>query len=246
MSLVFDPSRVSVADLPRGFAQPAHGSQGCFRAVLDAMARPGRVQMLPADVRQDLHHPADLSEAFAAVLLTLTDADTRVHWAPGLCAPAALAVWRAFGRFHTGLTEAADPAEADFAFTHANHTPESLLATLPLGEDETPQHGATLVIEAATLQAVEETAGGRIARALPAPDADPTPWVRLTGPGIQHAHGLAVGGLSRAFWRARQALEAHFPCGIDLLFTCGDRVAALPRSTRVEIDPAWAPSPTRS
>lgn len=246
MSLASEPDRAPLADLPRGFAQPAHDSQACFRAVLDAMARPGRVHALPAELLQGLHHPAGLSPALAAVLLTLTDADTRVHWGRGLCGDAAQAIWRAFGRFHTGVTEADDPAQADFAFAHAAHTPEALLAMLPVGEDETPQHGATLVIEAATLQTVEEDAQGRIPQALPWPEADPTPWVRLTGPGIEWAHALAVGGLSRAFWRTRQALDAQFPCGIDLIFTCGDRVAALPRSTRVEIDPAWAQASLRS
>lgn len=244
--MIATPAPVDLADLPRGFAHTAHDSQACFRAVLEAMARPGRVQVLPAELLRGLHHPDGLGPALAAVLLTLTDADTRVHWGEGLCPPTALVAWRAFGRFHTGLVEAANPADADFAFTLAAHRPDTLLAALPRGEDETPQHGATLVIEAATLRAVEEDAQGSLNQPLPRPEADPTPWVRLTGPGIQFAHGLAVGGLSRAFWRARQALEAHFPCGIDLLFTCGDRVAALPRSTRVEIDPAWAPSPTRS
>lgn len=244
--MIATPAPLALAELPRGFAHAAHNSQACFRAVLEAMARPGRVQALPADLLQGLHHPDGLSPALAAVLLTLTDADTRVHWSEDLCPAAAPAAWRAFGRFHTGSAEAADPAEADFAFTHATHRPETLLAALPLGKDETPQHGATLVIEAATLQTVEEDAQGCVSRSAHWPEADPTPWVRLTGPGIEHAHGLTVGGLSRAFWRARQALDAHFPCGIDLIFTCGDRVAALPRSTRVEIDPAWAPASTRS
>jgi alpha-D-ribose 1-methylphosphonate 5-triphosphate synthase subunit PhnH len=33
---------------------------------------------------------------------------------------------------------------------------------------------------------------------------------------------------------AFQANARAFPLGLDFLFTCGDRLAALPRSTRVE------------
>jgi alpha-D-ribose 1-methylphosphonate 5-triphosphate synthase subunit PhnH len=51
----------------------------------------------------------------------------------------------------------------------------------------------------------------------------------LTGPGIETGTWLNLPE-TRAF-RANRAL---FPLGFDTIFTCGDRIAALPRSTRVE------------
>jgi alpha-D-ribose 1-methylphosphonate 5-triphosphate synthase subunit PhnH len=52
---------------------------------------------------------------------------------------------------------------------------------------------------------------------------------RLTGPGIAtHAH------LSLPETAAFQANRAQFPLGFDTYLTCGNRVAALPRSTKVE------------
>lgn len=51
----------------------------------------------------------------------------------------------------------------------------------------------------------------------------------LTGPGIQTAIWLSLP--ETAAFRANRAL---FPRGFDCLFTCGQRLAALPRSTRVE------------
>ena len=51
----------------------------------------------------------------------------------------------------------------------------------------------------------------------------------LTGPGIETATWLNLP--ETAAFRANRAL---FPLGFDTLFTAGDRIAGLPRSTRVE------------
>ena len=51
----------------------------------------------------------------------------------------------------------------------------------------------------------------------------------ITGPGIALATWLSLP--ETAAFRVNRAL---FPLGFDCLFTCGDRLAGLPRSTRVE------------
>ena len=51
----------------------------------------------------------------------------------------------------------------------------------------------------------------------------------LTGPGIK-----TVGQLSLPEINAFQRNAGQFPLGLDFIFTAGDRVAALPRSTKVE------------
>ncbi len=227
-----------LAELPRGFGDAVQASQACFRRLLDATARPGRIQALDESTLAALQHPSGISPALAAVLLTLTDADTRVWLCDSLAAPQALARLAAFGRFHTGMVWADHPEGCEFAFTRASSAPERLLSVLPCGSDEHPQDGATIVIDAPTLRSGHEDAQGRL-HLHPAPDgqrhdeADPTPWVRLRGPGIEHAHVLAVGGLSLAFWRARQALQERFPRGVDVIVCCGERIAAVPRSTEV-------------
>jgi alpha-D-ribose 1-methylphosphonate 5-triphosphate synthase subunit PhnH len=52
---------------------------------------------------------------------------------------------------------------------------------------------------------------------------------RLTGPGIETEARLSLPEVA-----AFQANRARFPLGFDCFFTCGDRVAGLPRSTRVQ------------
>lgn len=201
----------AVADLTPAFAEPVHDAQAVFRLLLDAMSRPGRMQTLPADCRDTLSHPAGLSPVLAAVLLTLLDADTRLWVAPRLDA----APLRAWLRFHTGVQLALQPEDADFALLTADEAEPPLLQRLPAGTDASPQDGATVLLAVAQI------------------DAGTGP-LRWQGPGIEHEHCVGIAGLSEAFWAWRREQQASFPCGLDVVFTAGDDLVALPRSTRVE------------
>lgn len=133
------------ADMLRpGFADPVDGAQSCFRAVLDAMARPGRVR----EAGLDLTPPAPLAPATAAVLLTLLDYDTPV-WLDQ-----AAATSHAWISFHCGAPVV--PAIDACSFAVALHMPE--LSTLPAGTYEAPERAATLVLQ------VNAFGGGRTYR----------------------------------------------------------------------------------
>ena len=179
-----------------GFADPVLDSQSCFRALLEAMSRPGRVQRViaPPEV------PPGLSPASAAVLLTLVDADTPLRLNAGAGA-------EAWVRFHCGCPLVRDGAA--FVLDEG-----AGLAELEAGTDEEPERGATLILEVASL---DEAAG----------------W-RLTGPGIREAHLLRVGGAPESFIAEWERNRAAFPRGVDVLLTAGDRLAALPRTVRIE------------
>lgn len=123
--------------LTPGFADPALDAQAAFRAVLDAMSRPGRVQRAGAG----LAPPAPLMPAAAAVLLALADSATPLFHDGGTGAEAWL-------RFHAGAPMAATPAEA--AFVLATGAPPVLSALSP-GTEEEPERGATLVLQVAGL-----------------------------------------------------------------------------------------------
>lgn len=121
-------------DLP-GFADPVGQSQSCFRALLDALSRPGTLH----DAGTGLAAPAPLDPATAAVLLTLVDGDAPLHIAPD-CAPAT--DWLVF---HCSTTPVASPASA--AFVVARALPD--FASLASGTDEAPEAAATVILQVA-------------------------------------------------------------------------------------------------
>ncbi|HET6185125.1 MAG TPA: phosphonate C-P lyase system protein PhnH [Acetobacteraceae bacterium] len=121
-----------------GFADPVLGAQSCFRAVLDAMARPGTRHA----AGEGLSPPAPLGPAAAAVLLTLIDQD-----AP-LCVPDDAKAARDWLAFHCGA-RFVPPAEASFLFATA--MPD--LGALNAGTHEAPEEGATLILQVARLGA---------------------------------------------------------------------------------------------
>lgn len=81
------------------------------------------------------------------------------------------------------------------------------LTVYPVGTAQYPDRSATLIVEISDLTASGAT---------------------LTGPGIKDQAALSLPDVA-----AFQANHALFPLGLDFIFTCGDRLAALPRSTKV-------------
>ena len=120
-----------------GFADPVGEAQATFRAVLDAMARPGRLHRAGAQLRA----PEPLDQATAAVLLTLVDNETPLWLDP---AAGAARGWLAF---HCGAVIVDAPDKAAFAL--ALSLPD--LAALPAGSHEAPECSATLVLQIAAL-----------------------------------------------------------------------------------------------
>lgn len=107
--------------------------------------------------------------------------------------------------FHTGAPVVAARGEAAFALG----TWDSLvpLRDYRIGTPEYPDRSATLIVEMDELR---------------------TEGAVLTGPGIKQAAGLNLP--DAAAFRANRGL---YPLGLDFFLTCGDRLAALPRSTHV-------------
>jgi|ERR1700722_5059882 len=191
--------------LTAGFADPVFAAQSTFRAVLDAMARPGSVQPIDAA----LSPPSPLARGAAAIALTLADHDTPVWLGADFAANDDVAAWL---RFHCGCEIVADASRAAFAFTSgAAAVPD--FAAFNLGTADYPDRSTTLILQVEKLQ--------------------PGAGLTLTGPGIRERSRLLADPLPPDIVARLAANRALFPRGIDLLLATDAAVAALPRSIRV-------------
>ena len=178
-----------------GFSDPAVQSAQAFRAVMSALARPGRIETM-----RGAEPPAPLSQAAGVVLLTLCDPETPIHLTPSFDLPS-LRQWIGF---HAGAPiTGAD--ECSFAIGRWEEL--LLLDRFRQGSSEYPDRSATLIVESPRLEAKGAT---------------------LRGPGIRDTVELSLPETA-AFQRNARA----YPLGLDFIFTCGDRLAALPRSTEI-------------
>lgn len=189
----------------RGFSDVAVESAHTFRAIMQAMARPGRIQVLEAGVSA----PAPLLASAAAVALTLCDFQTAIWLSPDLRTESVAR----FLRFHSGAPIVDDAGKAQFVFaTAGGGLPDPTL--LLQGTHEYPDRSATLVIQIGGF-------GGEA--------------VELTGPGLRGDLVFGAMGLGHGFWAAMAENHARFPTGIDVIFAAPGAVAALPRSTAIHL-----------
>lgn len=187
------------------FADPVNDSQRTFRAVMNAMARPGTLQAVAGLVAA----PAPLSPVAAAVAVALADYETPLWLDAPLAAEPAVATYLTF---HTGARIVSAASQSAFALVAA---PEALpdLTGFALGTDVYPDRSTTLVLQVTSL-----TEGPRF---------------RLAGPGIKGETFLAVAGLPTDIIARLAANHTLFPRGVDLILAGPQGVAALPRTTRV-------------
>lgn len=122
-----------------------------------------------------------------------------------LAGPANSPTVRAWVGFHIGAPLVGAEAAAFALGCWADLQP---VTRFGIGQPDYPDRSATLIVET-----------DRLTNHGPS----------LTGPGIETATWLSLP--ETAAFRANRAL---FPLGFDTIFTSGSRLAALPRSTRVE------------
>jgi len=149
--------------------------------------------------------PAPLKAAAAAALLTLADYETALWLSPELAA-GEVGAWL---RFHTGAPFAAAAERAAFAWIDAAALD---LAPFAAGEPAYPDRSTTLIVEVETLASAD---------------------LVLAGPGVRGERRFGFAPRRADFLDAWRANGAAFPLGVDLILTCGDRLAALPRTGRL-------------
>jgi alpha-D-ribose 1-methylphosphonate 5-triphosphate synthase subunit PhnH len=198
-------SHSSADHIAGGFARPVFDAQTIFRAVMDAMARPGSVRPAEPLARP----PLPLSPVAAAIALTLCDHDTPLWLDPSLREAPAVTGWLGF---HTGAPLTDTPADAHFALVA---DPAGLIAleNFAQGSQEYPDRSTTLILQVESLVSGDN--------------------LLLEGPGIERTALIAPSALPRHFVEQWKQNRARFPRGVDVAFAAPEGVACLPRTTRI-------------
>ncbi len=188
-----------------GFRDTVRNSQEIFRALMDAMANPGRVM----PVRDLVNAPAPLAPVAASIAATLFDHDATVWSDKAIASSEAAIGWL---KFHTGLELTTNPSDAQFALISDAETMPSFEA-FAKGTSEYPDRSTTLILQIDGFDGAGE--------------------LRLEGPGIKDIHTFAPSQLPKMFIDQWAANRGAFPRGIDLIFAGKGALAALPRTTRI-------------
>jgi alpha-D-ribose 1-methylphosphonate 5-triphosphate synthase subunit PhnH len=191
--------------LTAAFADPVLSAQATFRAILNAMARPGSLQ--PLDVT--LSPPRPMNKGATAVALTLCDQDTPVWLDVELRASASVCEWLGF---HCGCPLVDDPAKAAFAFA-GRPAKVPAFETFNIGTAEYPDRSTTIVLQVDTLLLEK--------------------GLVLSGPGIRDRAALSAAPLPGDMRDRLARNRSLFPHGVDLILATHDAIAALPRSLHV-------------
>ncbi|MBZ9673042.1 phosphonate C-P lyase system protein PhnH [Mesorhizobium sp. ES1-3] len=197
---------IAAQSIEGGFADPVFNAQAVFRALMDAMARPGSVQPLPALARP----PAPLSATSGAIALALCDNDTPLWLDPALHASVAISSWLGF---HTGAPLANTSADAHFAFIAM---PAEMMAIdgFSQGTQDYPDRSTTLILQV-----------GDLASGAP---------LLLEGPGIETSATIAPAQMPRHFVEQWKQNNKRFPRGVDIILATSDGITCLPRTTRIK------------
>lgn len=195
--------------------QPVVHGQHHFRALLDAVSRPGRiVELTTATVTP----PPRLNQASALVAFALLNADVRFH----------LVNMTGFEADYLSInTGSAAAAIEDAGFVFADGKERELALAVDRihrGSPTCPDTAATVVLQAEALSSSPMVDALRL---------------RVEGPGVGGHAAVYTRGVSIDLLLALQARNIELPLGIDAVITCDDqragepRVLGLPRTTRV-------------
>ncbi|UXN59783.1 phosphonate C-P lyase system protein PhnH [Phyllobacterium zundukense] len=188
-----------------GFSDAVFNSQEVFRALMDAMASPGRV----IEIGNLAAAPSPISSVAASVAATLFDHDATVWCDKSITSSAAAIGWL---KFHTGLELTSNPSDAQFALIGDLETMPSL-ESFAKGTSEYPDRSTTIILQVNGFNGPEE--------------------LTLSGPGIENRQAFAPSKLPKMFVDQWTANRGAFPRGVDLIFAGKGALAALPRATRI-------------
>jgi alpha-D-ribose 1-methylphosphonate 5-triphosphate synthase subunit PhnH len=195
----------TISEMPAGFADKVVSAQNTFRSVMEAMARPGRVQRITASAGT----PAGVMPGTAAIALTLFDHDTPIWLDPSLSATSEVSKWL---KFHTSAPVVSDPSICSFALVGDAAALPSL-SSFSFGSSEYPDRSTTLILQVESL--------------------NEGPAFELQGPGIDGIAKLQAKIQPQDLFERLAVNAALFPRGIDVVLVHDDLIVAIPRTTRL-------------
>lgn len=145
-----------------------------------------------------------------SIILTLLDADTTV-WLSERCQTPMV---KTNLTFHCGCKISTEQSEAQFAIYDLDEFMQADNLQFSMGNERYPDLSTTIVLQLPESMDLSETV-----------------W---SGPGIQESRICSL-PIPQSFWAKRQSM-VEFPRGIDFIFTQGNRVMGLPRSTRISVE----------
>jgi alpha-D-ribose 1-methylphosphonate 5-triphosphate synthase subunit PhnH len=188
-----------------GFRDPVFDSQAVFRAVMNAMARPGHIETITTP----LSPPAPLNVAADASCLALADFETPIWLSAALKADSQV---EDYIRFHCGASVVTHSEQAAYALVDIRSDALDL-ASFAQGTLEYPDRGATVILICDTLSQAKKMA--------------------ISGPGLAGEAGFGFSPMPADFSIEWQKNRAGFPLGVDLIVTSANHITCLPRSARI-------------
>jgi alpha-D-ribose 1-methylphosphonate 5-triphosphate synthase subunit PhnH len=122
------------------------------------------------------------------------------------------------------LAPTAPAGQARFVLLDGRRPPDAAWQPA-LGTLESPELGATLVLMVAALADTSVEPAESVVR------------LGLQGPGIPGTRLVSVTGLDRRWLTQRAVWVGAFPLGVDLVLAAPHALVALPRTTRIAIEP---------
>ena len=183
-------------------------AQEQFRLLLDCMARPGKINVLPD---MDILPPAGINKGGTLIALSLFNADV------SFCSLADNSdEITAYLALNTGAT-VAEVNTADYIFLNGHQNPD-LIDGAKHGNLSYPDESATLIID------VDKIAVEPFLNSIK---------LLLKGPGIETETVVFVEGINPRLLEAVKELNLEFPLGIDLMITDQqNNLICIPRSNR--------------
>ena len=190
-------------------------AQQHFRLILDSMARPGKINVIP---KMAVEPPAGINQASALAAFALLNTDV-TFYAEGEGSSEI--------EGYIALNTTASPAsvgDADFIFVDGMYE-AGIVFDAKTGILPYPENSATFILSVTVISA-----------------SDGDLKLTLKGPGIETTTEVYINGVNPEIFKAVREQNLEFPLGIDLIITDKENnIICLPRSNRFSLEFAEVP-----